>query len=142
MGAATPRPGWILSCQQLVELYYGVRMIAQIKESLFNIAPGVMTQILTSDPRRIRYEINVSFDDVTSDTAVAIGTPQSFDTGTVQAYQLATGSALAPFAGMFRVERSFLNDLDAVTLPLNCQTASSPCTVTVRETFLTPVPNG
>jgi hypothetical protein len=126
------RPKSILGCQQLVELYFGVRMIAIIAENEVAL-DGDVDVLIGPDPRRIRYEIILAQQNAAV-AQVAIGTPQSFDLGTSQFYVLGQGDTIV-------IERNFFDDLDAVTLPLSIQLQSeSSCTVSTRETFLTPLP--
>lgn len=133
-------PKWILGCQQLVELYYGVRMISSLVENVTNVDVGALVQIMQPDPRRIRYEIVVSWQDATTDVAFEIGTPSGVDLSRGESFFPASGSALAPVSGFMRIERAFLADLDAVTLAQVLQNGGSPVTVSTRETFLTPLP--
>lgn len=133
-------PKWILGCQQLVELYYGVRMIAQVKESAFFLDAGSTSIILQPDPRRIRYEIAFSSLNVTTTSFIWLGTPQAMDTNSAELVQAVNGTALAPVSGFTRIQRNFLSDLDTVTLPQAVRSSNFECDVTVRETFLTPLP--
>lgn len=133
-------PKWILGCQQLVELYYGVRMIAQIKESYYTVSSGATVMVLQPDPRRIRYEITFNIVDAPRAAQIFLGTPQAMDTDTAETIAAVLGTVLAPAGSFQRIERVFLSDLDAVTLPQMVRTNGASCDVSVRETFLTPLP--
>lgn len=122
----------ILKCRDLVELYYGVRMVTDVKETVISFDGGLSAQILNQDPRRIRYEIVLANEDVAT---------QEFDLSSitggsnnlVTAYSVAPGSTLV-------IERSFLSDLDSVTKQVWCAISVNTQLVSVRETFLTPAP--
>jgi hypothetical protein len=133
-------PGKILGCQQLVELYYGVRMIAAIKESSFIVEDGDTVQVLQPDPRRIRYEIAFFASAPVGESIAYLGTPQAMDSSTAEVVL----SGVVPAGGTLgvynRIERSFLSDLDLVTLPQMVRSVGFGVDVTVRETFLTPLP--
>lgn len=122
----------ILQCRDLVQLYYGVRMVAAITEGFFNQSANVQASLIQQDPRRIRYELIMSNGDVT-DQVFTIGTPSSFQAGNAQTYSVKPGATLI-------VERTFLSDFDAVTIGLDATVSSSSCNLNTRETFLTPLP--
>jgi hypothetical protein len=122
----------ILRCRELVELYYGARMVVSITENSNNLSNAAPQQILGQDPRRIRYEIIV-----TNAGAAAIvfwlNASQDAVANIASQYTVGAGRSIV-------IERDFLTDLDAVTVPVWGQANSGGLTVSTRETFLTPAP--
>lgn len=122
----------ILKTRDLVELYYGVRMVADVKETFIPTTPGTPTRILNQDPRRISYEIVLANEDAAA---------QEFDLSPVTGGSAAEFTAYSVAPGETQViDRDFLTDLDAVTKEVWCTTSVGAQLVTVRETFLTPAP--
>lgn len=122
----------ILKCRDLVELYYGARMVTSIIE---NNQQGNQTtpQVLVGlDPRRIRLEIVLANRDTVNSLTANIGSPGSNNLGTSELIQLPPGGTVV-------IERNFLTDMESVTLPLEFQ-GSSSVIYSTRETFLTPLP--
>jgi hypothetical protein len=122
----------ILKCRDLVELYYGARMVAALTENLYFLsATGQTQQILGADPRRISYEI-IWESNVVGDL-LYIGNQTQMDNFQAAVYKGGNESVV--------IKRSWLTDLDTVTLPLIARAGStSPYEIFVREVFLTPIP--
>jgi hypothetical protein len=132
MNGAPDNPKWILQCRDLVQLYYGVRMVASIIEGQPFFTPNLPKQILQQDPRRIRYEIILANSDAATQIA-GLGSTDDIAFNTGQLYQVAPGASMV-------IERSFLSDLDAVTIPLSAFVTSANLVISTRETYLTPLP--
>lgn len=125
-------PQGILKCRDLVQLYYGLPMVAALIENLFYVQGGDTVQILGPDPRRIKYEIIISAQNA---SIIYIGSLNQMDQSTAAVYQFGS-------AGVETISRNFLTDLDSVCLPLLARNTASENAfeVFVRETFLTPAP--
>lgn len=124
--------GFIRRCRDLVQLYYGVRMVAAIIENEVQ-GGGGWSPLILQDPRRIRYEIIIRNADPANAAEVQIGTPPTFDLGTAQDYEVGIDQTLV-------IDRNFLTDLDAVTIALNFFCSNENVVISTRETFLTPPP--
>jgi hypothetical protein len=122
----------ILRTRDLVELYYGARMVTDLVENYF---PSVVNPIviLQQDPRRIRYEVIISYTTGPNPGAVVLGSPRTNAVGIGQTYWLNPGETII-------VERDFLTDLDAVTIELDNLGGTPGIVISTRETFLTPTP--
>jgi hypothetical protein len=131
MGAAD-NPKWILQCRDLVQLYYGVRMVAQITESQPILNNSTFTTVIQQDPRRIRYEIIIVNDDAAKQE-VDLATGTADDPNFNLVYVIPPGVTMV-------IERSFLSDLDGVTAGIMGLSSNSNVHLSVRETFLTPLP--
>lgn len=125
-------PQGILKCRDLVQLFYGLPMVAAVIESNVEINAGDTAPILSADPRRIKYEIVLTNAGTTTDQ-IAIGTPSAIDLGTA----LEVG---APAGESYTIKRDFFTDLDSVCIALSAQALANNWVVSVRETFLTPAP--
>ena len=122
----------VLRCRDLVELYYGARMVATLLEGGPNFTGGVQFHLLSQDPRRIAYEIIIANPDATP-YSFSLGTPASFDAGTNQTYEI-------PAHDEIIIERSFLTGLDSVTMAVDGNLPASLMSIATREIFLTPAP--
>src|ERR1700723_1909123 len=131
MNDATIRLG-ILRCRDLVELYYGARLVTDTRESQYAGDINVFAQLIPADQRRIKYEIVMSNTDAALQTAI-LTSPRGADAGQGQQWNLGP-NAIA------EKDRSFLTDGDAVTAAVFVMISSFNLQVTVRETFLTPAP--
>jgi hypothetical protein len=122
----------ILKARDLVELYYGARMVANIVENSF---PPTSTpaQLIGRDPRRISYELVLSEGSGAAFATVIIGSEASFDLGTGEQYFIPPGASIV-------VRRDFFTDLDAVALEVWVQLGQGAAQVSAREVFLTPIP--
>lgn len=122
----------ILKTRDLVELYYGARMVADVKETVVAFGGTLLARILKQDPRRIGYEIVLANEDAAAQefdlTSITGGSNNS-----VTAYSVAPGESEV-------IKRSFLTDLDSVTKEVWCTISVNTQLVSVRETFLTPAP--
>lgn len=122
----------ILKTRDLVELWYGARMVVQVRATLFNLQASTVVQILQPDPRRIRYEIVFeNFDP--GPATFDLGTQAEQDSGNTLEYQVPTGASVV-------VTRTWLDDLEGVTLEQTASTDVANTRVGVRETILTPIP--
>jgi hypothetical protein len=125
----------ILKCRDLVQLFYGVRLVASILEQDNQLTTGQTGPLIAQDPRRIRYEIIMG----NYDTAyLYVGIAETLDELTAAAGPPQT--YVVPPASTIIVERNWITDLDAVTLPLFVQPIGTSFVISTRETFLTPAP--
>jgi hypothetical protein len=132
MNGAADNPKWILKCRDLVELYYGARMVTATKNSQIAFVAGIATQILTVDPRRIRFELVLGNEDAAFIT-VAISDTSTAINANALLYDVPPG-------GSIQLNRSFLTDLDSITGELWMLCSNTNLDVSIRETFLTPLP--
>jgi hypothetical protein len=122
----------ILKCRDLVQLYYGARLVASVIENTFALATNAQQLLFGQDPRRIKYEIIVQNLQTTA-ADIEMGTPSADDASTDQFYAILPGNSLV-------VSRDFLTDLDSVCLAIELFNNGVPVIVSTRETFLTPAP--
>jgi hypothetical protein len=122
----------ILRCRDLVELYYGARMVVQVLETAIVPIANTQAKLLGQDPRRIKYEIIVSNPDAAAHF-FEVGSPSAMDAGNNAQYELAPNTSLT-------IERDFFADLEGVTLALAFLTDSAAVTIGTREVILTPAP--
>lgn len=122
----------VLRCRELVELYFGWRLVASVIEKSNNLDNTKPQLILGQDPRRIRYEIIVTNPDATAHNCYLDASPDAVT-------NIASEYAIAPHSSLI-IERTFLSDLDAVTMPVWGQAGAAGLSVATRETFLTPAP--
>lgn len=123
----------VLRCRELVELYFGWRMVSFIREQvLAPAASGTTYVLLQQDPRRIAYDIVFANPDNTTLLA-AIGTPQGWGLGNTPLYNIPPGDTLI-------ISRNFLTSLDSVTEEIDYQVSSTDLQVSTIETILTPAP--
>jgi hypothetical protein len=122
----------ILKCRDLVELYYGARMVVQVLENAIIPTANVQGQLLGQDIRRLKYEIVVANTDAVAHF-FEVGSPASMDIGTNTEYFLAANTS-------FTIERSFLTELEGVTLELAYFTDSALVQIGTRALILTPAP--
>lgn len=125
-------PQGILKCRDLVQLFYGLPMVANVIDSNVEIAAGDIAPILSADPRRIKYEIILTNFGATADQ-ILIGTPSAIDQGTALFVGAAPGES-------YTIKRDFFTDLDSVCIPLSAQAGANAWIASIRETFLTPAP--
>lgn len=122
----------ILKTRDLVELYYGARMVATIAETEPGGLVNVQNKLLGADPRRIKYEIILgNLGPVTH--AIQIGSPSAVAGGDNQIYVIPPG-------GTIIIERGFRADMETVCGPLDMIFDNNDVQISVRETFLTPIP--
>jgi hypothetical protein len=122
----------ILKCRDLVQLYYGARMVASLVENNPGIGATAVT-VIAPDPRRIRYEVILANNDPANHIQFQIGSYGSINAGTAQIYNVEPGASLT-------IERDFFTDLDAVCLALEATVSAGSGVLCTRETFLTPIP--
>lgn len=122
----------VLKCRDLVELYYGWRVVVSITETNPPVNDASTVQILQLDLRRIRYEIILANSGGGPISAFIATNPDLVNT-VPQSYFVEAGDTV-------QIERDFLTDMEGVTLPLWCAIANNGLFVSVRETFLTPAP--
>lgn len=125
-------PQGILKCRDLVQLFYGLPMVTAVIDSNVALDASAIAQVLSADPRRIKYEIILTNLGATAD-GILIGTPTDLDQGTALFAGAAAGES-------YTIKRDFFTDLDSVCIPLSAQAGANPWVVSVRETFLTPAP--
>lgn len=125
----------VLRTRDLVELYFGWRMVAAVTETLNGLNTDVAGLLLSQDSRRIRYEINMANPDPANPLSVGLASTLDGVDNNPQIYQIPPSSTLV-------VKRSFLTDLDAVTWSvfMKAVQASDLFEISTRETFLTPAP--
>ena len=124
----------ILKCRDLTQLYYGARLVANVKVSQ---APddAYTTQglLIGQDPRRIKYELIFGNTDNGTAHQVYLGTNIDTVNSNPESYSLPPDATIV-------VSRSFLTDLDAVTMEVWVVITDPTVYVAARETFLTPAP--
>jgi hypothetical protein len=122
----------ILKARDLVELYFGARMVANIIENE-PANSGQPAPLIGADPRRIKYEIIISEGSGAAFAIAAVGSQASFDNGTSAIYSIPPG-------GTQVITRDFFTDLDSVCLELWGAIVGGQISFSTRETYLTPVP--
>jgi hypothetical protein len=125
----------VLRTRDLVELYYGRRMVVNVRQTAWSPTLGVPLEILQQDPRRIRYEIVIECTG-TARIYTDIGTQADQDSENTLEYQTQVGENTI-------IERNFLSDMEGVTLQqiaLFTSAGAGAPVVAVRETFLSPLP--
>lgn len=124
-------PLGILRVRDLVQLYYGVRMVTSVSETHYGESGGQL-QLLGQDTRRIKYTIVVAnFGDDPDE--IGLWTNGGADAQNPQIYSVLGNATLV-------VERTFLTDLDSIALPVFAFDANGTASYSVREVFLTPLP--
>jgi hypothetical protein len=132
MNSAPDNPKWILKCRDLVELYYGARMVTATRHKTILFSASVQAQILTVDPRRIGFNLVLGNEGAAS-ILISISDTQTDIANNALLYDV-------PVGGSILVNRSFLSDLDSVSSELWMLCGDTNLDVSVRETFLTPLP--
>jgi hypothetical protein len=123
----------ILKCRDLVQLYYGARMVAVPKEQLIFLSTlDLAVAVLGQDPRRISYEIVVT-GGAGASGLFYVGTKTEMDTNAAAVYRFVANVSTT-------IKRDFFTQLDAVCLPLFVRAGIVPIEVFVREIILTPSP--
>jgi len=122
----------VLRCIELTELYFGWRMVTSLTENYVSVSTSAPFQVLGQDPRRIRYEI-ITTNSGMADILVTFNDSLDNVNNIGTTYGIPAGETLI-------IERSFLTDLDAVTIPVWGGTTASSIAMATRETFLTPAP--
>lgn len=122
----------IVRCRDLVQLYYGARMAAVLVQKNKALTTGTFVEIMSADPRRVRYEIIIENFDAAAQF-VDIATPEAATSTQQQEYNLPPGSTLI-------IERDFTTDLDAVTIAVLANRGNDNMSISTRETILTPLP--
>ena len=121
----------ILRCRDLVQLYYGARMMTVLA---YDSPPGTsnVEQIFTVNPARIAYRIvlentgNVPFQ-------IFVGTQTAVESQSSLAYEV-------PAHDSVEISRSFLTDLDAVTQDIWYSPNAANLSVSAEEVLLSPLP--
>lgn len=133
MGAPPDIRFGILKCRDLVQLYYGARMVASVIEKETSVATAdKVFQVLAADPRRIRLEITLT-------SIAAAG--NSLRLGRAQDTVVTSGLVFVFLPNTtYYLVRDFFTDFDAVTSPLFAYGTALGMAVSTRETFLTPIP--
>jgi hypothetical protein len=122
----------ILKCRDLVQLYYGARLVASIIENSIGLNPGAIVKLLGQDPRRVRYEIILA-NTTAAAASVGINASQDAVSNIFSTYAINAGDTLI-------IDRNFFTDLDAVTLSVWAEVGTGSLNISTRETFLTPAP--
>jgi len=122
----------IVRCRDLVQLYYGARMVTAIVEKQSVLSTTSVQQILAPDPRRIKYEVVFACNPTGPDD-FEVGGQTACENGQGQEYNIAANTSI-------RIERSFLTDLDEVSDSLYASGDNGNITVSTREVFLQPLP--
>jgi hypothetical protein len=125
----------ILKCRDLVQLYYGARLVASVIETVNEVASDAAGLLLNQDPRLIKYEIQMSNTDTVNPLQVFLGSTLDAVLGGTNFLEYNI-----PINETVIVERNFFTDLDAVTLPVFVFPQGANFAITTRETFLTPAP--
>lgn len=126
----------VLKCRDLVELFYGARMVAQSVTYAPGTSNGSPVIVLPQDTRRISYEIAFSCFQSSlgnAGSSIALGTKAQIEAGRgVDYYAL-------PYTTVV-VKRSFFEDLDAVTEEVYYQNVDNNYDLEARVVILTPAP--
>lgn len=122
----------IARCRDLVQLYYGGRMVAITKHQQFTLGANAV-QLFTADPRRIAYDLFIAEATAVAAAGVKIA-PQLDNIATV-------GEVVAlPIGDTIIVSRDFRTSLDAVTQAQWALLVSGNAVVSTREVLLSPLP--
>ena len=122
----------VLRCRDLVELYYGMRIVTRSVWSSPTNVTGQTNLLLNQDSRRIRYEILMAnFDGTFLD--VSMGPTREFAASNAFKYVVPGQSSMV-------VERNFITDGDAVTEAVYAFPNGNNFNISLRETILTPAP--
>jgi hypothetical protein len=122
----------ILKTRDLVELYFGARMVANSKTTRYP-ASATPYLILGADPRRISYEIFWNGIAFTAATSIYLGTPAQIDDGSAP-------DITSQIISSVGIRRDFFTELDSVVQPQMISDASGTMLFSVREIYLTPIP--
>jgi hypothetical protein len=125
-------PLGILRCRDLVQLYYGVRMVTNLIENEGGFFDTQPVQIISLDPRRIAYDIVMENFGDANDVAL-VSTIGGLDPPVQAHYGIFPGATQV-------ISRSFLTNLDAVTMPVFACSVNGNIRFDTREVFLTPLP--
>lgn len=120
-----------LNTRDLVQLYYAGRMTAFSKNTQFLDISNV-TQLMTLDPRRIKYELYISDAIGAGGSIVVIGTEQQV--AQTLGLQISVANLLT-----LPIKRDFFADLDTVCEALWANFIQGAFSISVRETILTPL---
>jgi hypothetical protein len=123
----------VLTCRDLVELYYGWRIVSFLKETSGPVSTGNPQLLIDQDPRRISYEITLSSASDAGVAIISIGTQTDVQQGLGQDYYLQPQTTIV-------VRRSFLTDLDTVCQEVWFTNADGFGDIEAREVILTPAP--
>jgi hypothetical protein len=123
----------ILSNRDLLLAEYGTKMVMAIRESMVGLTVAGL-QIIGIDPRRIRYELMI--------TNLLTAANVSTKIGSQTAIQRNVGAMLIglPPSSSQLITRDFKTDGDAVCLEVWALASLGTIIVSVRETFLSPLP--
>lgn len=122
----------VLRCRDLVELYFGARMVMALVENNVE-ADGTIQTIINQDQRRIRYEIVAVNLSAIAPNFFNTGSRLAFANGTPAQYMIPPGATIV-------ITRDFFTDGDAVCIEVQAQAQLSTVGFSTRETFLTPAP--
>lgn len=122
----------ILRARDLVELHLGARAAVTLVENFFLIDNSDSHQILSIDPRRIRYEIVIANLTV-NPLDISIGSQAPVETGTSLYFRIPGNSS-------FMLTRDYRSDFDNVAAAVFAEAVTNALQVSVRETVLTPLP--
>ncbi len=123
----------ILKCRDLVQLYFGARLVTVAIDSWAQVSADTPAQVLPQDPRRISYELwlspqNNGNDDISiATTQDALFTAASLDLNAL------SGATLY-------VKRTWYDDGDSVVQPLWAEPDSFTWSVSVRQILLQAAP--
>lgn len=122
----------ILKVEDLVALYFGARMRTNIQEIYIGpvVAASGKLVVLGPDPRRIKYEIFIA---AAIAGLVELGSPAAVQAAKGQIYGVALDTTTI-------IERTWIGDMDAVTMPVSLLVSSGAMVVTARAVYLTPIP--
>jgi len=123
----------VLRTRELIEIFFGARMVTTVRESQVKL--GVTpTEIIGQNPSRIRYEIWVA-PNVVPSNYLAIGSPAAVDRKVGAFFYTETQSQPPTFV------RDWLTDGEGVCLPVSGAVYSVDTVYAyARETILTPAP--
>lgn len=125
-------PQGILKCRDLVQLFYGLPMVANVIDTFIQLQAATSTPILGNDPRRIKYEIILTNNGDVTDQ-IGIGTAADISNAAALVIGVAAGES-------YTIKRDFFTDLDSVCIGLSAIAGANNWFASIRETFLTPAP--
>lgn len=124
--------GFIRRNRDLVELYYGLRMVALSKESQLS-SQSTQTLAIAVDPRRVKLDLVLANKHTTTACQFLLGSPLAFANSSYAVVVVGPNNSI-------QISRNFLFDLDSITDELDYQTSGGTPVLSIREVILTPPP--
>jgi hypothetical protein len=121
-----------LRTRDLVELFYGNRIVVSVIEKRFTPDSVSRLTLMTPDTRRISYEIVIINDGIVGHFT-AVGTGAAIDQNRAENFAVLPGSSII-------IRRNFITEMENVCLDVVALATSADIQYSTRETFLTPAP--